>query len=649
MTYSEKKLSWMEVLNESTEKDLKNETIRRNFNEIQSKPMDKINHTQMDSDMNSNVYHSAVSILSTNKSKNTNNKQQQNTLGKYMLKTSSSSNMSSTIKQQPFSPVAYNSFSNNFHNHNHNHIHHRSSTIPCDNGKLSPALNNISESSSTSKLVSPLTTARTGGGPKSPEDKRRCAVCSDVASGYHYGVWSCEGCKAFFKRSIQGTNEYICPATNTCTIDKHRRKSCQACRLRRCYEVGMTKGTTRRDAKYRRKAVSVCKITSTSNAAANNANVNNQEHGLLGSTSNARTTTGTPSGSQSIHNSNVLSSPQSQINKTTSDSTRIPIPTAEFLSILSQASRLNLLSKVDTNRPLDDQYFLQILAKIFDQELVVLINWAKSVPGYTESLTLDQQVTIIEQSWLDTLILDIIERSIERNDDALQFAPDFIISRNSDLSSPVLNSICTDLFHILQVFKDPHTTHEEFIALKATILINSIPATITSTKAFRLLTNQIYQALQHTCDSNPNVYHDNYIRQTTLLLQIPHIKMLSSKLIRLFLHMRSNELLPQADLLLEMLDAQDTIDISFNMDVNNISLRTENCTQNSLINNNISSTSFEIDNSSMYPNQYPNMLTIDIDKDNIPHLSAKRSPSTPPLSFYKQISDQSRTTNEHFF
>lgn len=31
-----------------------------------------------------------------------------------------------------------------------------------------------------------------------------CAVCSDYASGYHYGVWSCEGCKAFFKRSIQG-------------------------------------------------------------------------------------------------------------------------------------------------------------------------------------------------------------------------------------------------------------------------------------------------------------------------------------------------------------------------------------------------------------------------------------------------------------
>lgn len=36
------------------------------------------------------------------------------------------------------------------------------------------------------------------------EDTHFCAVCHDYASGYHYGVWSCEGCKAFFKRSIQG-------------------------------------------------------------------------------------------------------------------------------------------------------------------------------------------------------------------------------------------------------------------------------------------------------------------------------------------------------------------------------------------------------------------------------------------------------------
>jgi len=111
------------------------------------------------------------------------------------------------------------------------------------------------------------------------------------------------------------------------------------------------------------------------------------------------------------------------------DTYRYSTKTAEFLTTLSQASRLNLPAKTDMTRSLDDQYFLQLLAKIFDQELVVLINWAKAMPGYTESLTLDEQVTIIEQSWLDALILDIIERSLDRNDDTLQFAPDLLISR----------------------------------------------------------------------------------------------------------------------------------------------------------------------------------------------------------------------------
>ena len=176
-----------------------------------------------------------------------------------------------------------------------------------------------------------------------------------------------------------------------------------------------------------------------------------------------------------------------------------------------------------------------------------------------------------------------------------------------------MGSVCTYLFNILQAFKDPRTTHEEFIALKATILINSIPASISQTKSFRLLTNQIYQTIQYTCDSNPSVYHDNYIRHYTLLLQIPHIKMLSSKLIRFFLYMRSNELLPQADLLLEMLDAQDTCDISFHSDGNHSSSLNENFNQNTHIN----STPFAIENLSMYTDQYSNISAIDMDKDDL--------------------------------
>lgn len=57
----------------------------------------------------------------------------------------------------------------------------------------------LKRKASGSSCASPVTS------PSSKRDAHFCAVCSDYASGYHYGVWSCEGCKAFFKRSIQGT------------------------------------------------------------------------------------------------------------------------------------------------------------------------------------------------------------------------------------------------------------------------------------------------------------------------------------------------------------------------------------------------------------------------------------------------------------
>lgn len=72
-----------------------------------------------------------------------------------------------------------------------------------------------------------------------PSPKAICAICGDKASGKHYGVHSCEGCKGFFKRTVRKDLTYTCRDLRDCTIDKRQRNRCQYCRYQKCLTAGM--------------------------------------------------------------------------------------------------------------------------------------------------------------------------------------------------------------------------------------------------------------------------------------------------------------------------------------------------------------------------------------------------------------------------
>ncbi|GAA56686.1 nuclear hormone receptor family member nhr-67 [Clonorchis sinensis] len=79
-----------------------------------------------------------------------------------------------------------------------------------------------------------------------------CRVCKDHSSGKHYGIYACDGCAGFFKRSIRRNRQYACKnrtangtklstAVGGCRVDKSHRNQCRACRLKKCLEVGMNR------------------------------------------------------------------------------------------------------------------------------------------------------------------------------------------------------------------------------------------------------------------------------------------------------------------------------------------------------------------------------------------------------------------------
>ncbi|EGT46590.1 hypothetical protein CAEBREN_28114 [Caenorhabditis brenneri] len=88
---------------------------------------------------------------------------------------------------------------------------------------------------------SPLTdeSRRSAAAPPKDLNGRICMVCSDRANGYNFGVLSCESCKAFFRRNAAKHKEIKCPFSDSCQITSASRKFCQACRLNKCFNVGM--------------------------------------------------------------------------------------------------------------------------------------------------------------------------------------------------------------------------------------------------------------------------------------------------------------------------------------------------------------------------------------------------------------------------
>ncbi|XP_039199619.1 retinoic acid receptor beta isoform X5 [Crotalus tigris] len=86
-----------------------------------------------------------------------------------------------------------------------------------------------------------------------PRVYKPCFVCQDKSSGYHYGVSACEGCKGFFRRSIQKNMVYTCHRDKNCVINKVTRNRCQYCRLQKCFEVGMSKESVRNDRNKKKK------------------------------------------------------------------------------------------------------------------------------------------------------------------------------------------------------------------------------------------------------------------------------------------------------------------------------------------------------------------------------------------------------------
>ncbi|KAJ7999535.1 hypothetical protein DPEC_G00195430 [Dallia pectoralis] len=199
----------------------------------------------------------------------------------------------------------------------------------------------------------------------------RCAVCGDNASCQHYGVRTCEGCKGFFKRTVQKNAKYVCLASKDCPVDKRRRNRCQFCRFQKCLMVGMVKEVVRTDSlKGRRGRLPSKPKTAPESAAA-------------------------------ITPVNIITS----LVRAHIDSN----PGIERLDYSKyQETVASLTGKEDAN---DIQQFYDLLTGTMD----VLRKWAKTVPGFTAFCEEDQDL-LLESAFVELFILRLAYRSNPEKD-----------------------------------------------------------------------------------------------------------------------------------------------------------------------------------------------------------------------------------------
>lgn len=370
---------------------------------------------------------------------------------------------------------------------------------------------------------------------ESAKETRYCAVCNDYASGYHYGVWSCEGCKAFFKRSIQGHNDYMCPATNQCTIDKNRRKSCQACRLRKCYEVGMMKGGIRKDRRGGRML----------------------KHKRQRDDGEGRNETGPPG---DMRAANLWPSPL-LIKHTKKNSPALSLTADQMVSALLEAEPPIIYSEYDPTRPFSEASMMGLLTNLADRELVHMINWAKRVPGFVD-LTLHDQVHLLECAWLEILMIGLVWRSME-HPGKLLFAPNLLLDRNQGKCVEGMVEIFDMLLATSSRLRMMNLQGEEFVCLKSIILLNSGVYTFLSSTLKSLeekdhihrVLDKITDTLIHLMAKAGLTLQQQHRRLAQLLLILSHIRHMSNKGMEHLYNMKCKNVVPLYDLLLEMLDA----------------------------------------------------------------------------------------------
>ncbi|KAM4875905.1 glucocorticoid receptor isoform 2-T3 [Thomomys bottae] len=273
-------------------------------------------------------------------------------------------------------------------------------------------------------VSSPPSSSSTATGPP----PKLCLVCSDEASGCHYGVLTCGSCKVFFKRAVEGQHNYLCAGRNDCIIDKIRRKNCPACRYRKCLQAGMN--LEARKTKKKIKGIQ-------------------------------QATAGIPQDTSENPNKTIVPA-------------TLPQLTPTLVSLLEVIEPEVLYSGYDTSIPDSAWRIMTTLNMLGGRQVIAAVKWAKAIPGF-RNLHLDDQMTLLQYSWMFLMAFALGWRSYKQTSgNLLCFAPDLIIDEQR-MALPCMYDQCKHMLFVSSELQRLQVSYEEYLCMKTLLLLSSVP------------------------------------------------------------------------------------------------------------------------------------------------------------------------------
>uniref|UniRef100_A0A2K6M0U9 Nuclear receptor subfamily 2 group F member 2 n=1 Tax=Rhinopithecus bieti TaxID=61621 RepID=A0A2K6M0U9_RHIBE len=356
----------------------------------------------------------------------------------------------------------------------------------------------------------PAQTAAGGqGGPGGPgSDKQQqqqhieCVVCGDKSSGKHYGQFTCEGCKSFFKRSVRRNLSYTCRANRNCPIDQHHRNQCQYCRLKKCLKVGM-----RREE---------CYIPPTAGAEGQDA----------ADPADPRAVRADQRGPLNCHS--YLSGYISLLLRAE------PYPTSRFGSQCMQPN--NIMG-------------IENICELAARMLFSAVEWARNIPFFPD-LQITDQVALLRLTWSELFVLNAAQCSMP-----LHVAP--LLAAAGLHASPMSADRVVAFMDHIRIFQEQveklkalHVDSAEYSCLKAIVLFTSDACGLSDVAHVESLQEKSQCALEEYVRSQ---YPNQPTRFGKLLLRLPSLRTVSSSVIEQLFFVRLVGKTPIETLIRDML------------------------------------------------------------------------------------------------